>query len=204
MAEGGMARRLVAFANVLVGLTRLRGGLSAVNIIATTFLSRHLRLGGRGHLGDRLGDDPADGEERLSPRVRHQRDDHRLRAGAPGAAEPQCGDLFARDRRHHLRHQHSSWPAWCRACCSASPSSSYASHSPIRTSIRAARPCRSREAVRHLDRRALGPDHARRSSWAASWAASSPRSRRARSPACGPSSSPCSSTAITAGATCRS
>jgi tripartite ATP-independent transporter DctM subunit len=39
MAEGGMARRLVAFANVLVGLTRLRGGLSAVNIIATTFLS---------------------------------------------------------------------------------------------------------------------------------------------------------------------
>ncbi len=39
MAEGGMARRLVAFANVLVGLTRVRGGLSAVNIIATTFLS---------------------------------------------------------------------------------------------------------------------------------------------------------------------
>ena len=39
MAEGGMARRLVAFANVLVGLVRLRGGLSAVNIIATTFLS---------------------------------------------------------------------------------------------------------------------------------------------------------------------
>ncbi|MFI4987468.1 MAG: TRAP transporter large permease [Alphaproteobacteria bacterium] len=39
MAEGGMARRLVAFANVLVGLTRIRGGLSAVNIIATTFLS---------------------------------------------------------------------------------------------------------------------------------------------------------------------
>src|SRR5579885_446788 len=39
MAEGGMARRLVAFANVLVGLVRLRGGLSAVNILATTFLS---------------------------------------------------------------------------------------------------------------------------------------------------------------------
>src|SRR5208282_4345207 len=30
---------LAALANVLVGLTRLRGGLSAVNIIATTFLS---------------------------------------------------------------------------------------------------------------------------------------------------------------------
>src|SRR5277367_5873813 len=39
MAEGGMARRLVALANVIVGVTRLRGGLSAVNVIATTFLS---------------------------------------------------------------------------------------------------------------------------------------------------------------------
>ncbi len=39
MAEGGMARRLVRFANVIVGLVRVRGGLSAVNILATTFLS---------------------------------------------------------------------------------------------------------------------------------------------------------------------
>jgi len=39
MAEGGMARRLVAFANALVGLVRVRGGLSAVNVLATTFLS---------------------------------------------------------------------------------------------------------------------------------------------------------------------
>jgi tripartite ATP-independent transporter DctM subunit len=39
MAEGGMAQRLVAFANVLVGLVRVRGGLSAVNVLATTFLS---------------------------------------------------------------------------------------------------------------------------------------------------------------------
>jgi tripartite ATP-independent transporter DctM subunit len=35
MAEGGMARRLVAFASVLVGF--LRGGLSLVNILASTF-----------------------------------------------------------------------------------------------------------------------------------------------------------------------
>jgi tripartite ATP-independent transporter DctM subunit len=35
MAEGGMARRLVAFANVLVGF--IRGGLSVVNILASTF-----------------------------------------------------------------------------------------------------------------------------------------------------------------------
>src|SRR5258707_6946326 len=39
MAEGGMARRLVAFADVLVGFTRLRGGLSIVNGPATTFLT---------------------------------------------------------------------------------------------------------------------------------------------------------------------
>src|SRR5579863_2659696 len=39
MAEGGMARRLVALANALVGFARLRGGLSVVNIIATTFMS---------------------------------------------------------------------------------------------------------------------------------------------------------------------
>jgi len=39
MSEGGMAKRLVAFANVLVGVVRVRGGLSVVNIIATTFLS---------------------------------------------------------------------------------------------------------------------------------------------------------------------
>jgi tripartite ATP-independent transporter DctM subunit len=39
MAEGGMSRRLVAFANVLVGFTRLRGGLSLVNIVSTTFMS---------------------------------------------------------------------------------------------------------------------------------------------------------------------
>src|SRR5437764_2215480 len=39
MAEGGMAKRLVAFADVLVGVTRIRGGLSVVNVLATTFLS---------------------------------------------------------------------------------------------------------------------------------------------------------------------
>src|SRR6476620_5777558 len=39
MAEGGMARRMVAFADVLVGFTRVRGGLSIVNVLATTFLS---------------------------------------------------------------------------------------------------------------------------------------------------------------------
>ena len=39
MAEGGMARRLVDFAAVIVGFTRIRGGLSQVNILATTIMS---------------------------------------------------------------------------------------------------------------------------------------------------------------------
>ncbi len=39
MAEGGIARRLVGFANVLVGFLRVRGGLAIVNIVATTFMS---------------------------------------------------------------------------------------------------------------------------------------------------------------------
>src|SRR5258705_3321248 len=40
MAEGGIARRLGAFSHVLVGFTPGRGGLSLVNVLATTFLSR--------------------------------------------------------------------------------------------------------------------------------------------------------------------
>src|SRR5260370_10453693 len=39
MAEGGMARRLVAFADVLVGFTPVRGGLSVVHVRATPFLT---------------------------------------------------------------------------------------------------------------------------------------------------------------------
>src|SRR5260221_8789533 len=39
MAEGGMARRLVAFADVLVGIVGLRGGFSVVNMVATSFFS---------------------------------------------------------------------------------------------------------------------------------------------------------------------
>ena len=105
MAEGGMAKRLVAFANVLVGVIRVRGGLSAVNIVATTFLSRYLRVVGCRCLCDRFGDDPADGKNRLSAGIRHQRDDQRFGAGDPRAAEPQRGDLFAGHRRPDLDHQ---------------------------------------------------------------------------------------------------
>ena len=79
MAEGGMARRLVAFANVLVGFVRVRGGLSVVNVLATTFLS--------GISGSSVADTSAIGsvmipqmeKSRLSARLRHQRDDQRPR-----------------------------------------------------------------------------------------------------------------------------
>src|SRR6201987_4542145 len=62
MAEGGMARRLVAFANVLVGLVRVRGGLSAVNVLATTFLS--------GISGSAVADTSAIGSVRTPQRER--------------------------------------------------------------------------------------------------------------------------------------
>src|SRR5258708_11243419 len=41
MAEGGMARRLVALPHVMVGVTRLRGRLSAGNEISAPFLTGH-------------------------------------------------------------------------------------------------------------------------------------------------------------------
>src|SRR3979411_1035197 len=78
MAEGGMARRLVAFADVLVGFTRVRGGLSIVNVLATTFLE--------GTSVSRA-EDPANGKGRLSQGVRDQPHHHRLGSGAAGAAE---------------------------------------------------------------------------------------------------------------------
>ena len=42
MAEGGMARRLIAFAGVLVGF--IRGGLALVNVLASTFFGAILSL----------------------------------------------------------------------------------------------------------------------------------------------------------------
>ena len=105
MAEGGMAKRLVAFANVLVGIVPVRGGLSAVNVIATTFLS--------GISGSSVADTSAIGSVMipqmekvgLPARVRDQRHDHRVGAGDPGAAQPQRSHLFARDRRPDFDHE---------------------------------------------------------------------------------------------------
>ncbi len=47
---------------------------------------RHIRIVGRGRVGDRLGDDSADGKDRLPARVRDQRHHQRIGAGDPGAA----------------------------------------------------------------------------------------------------------------------
>ena len=88
MAEGGMARRLVAFANVLVGVVRGARRIVRGKHPRHDIPERNFRLLGRRYLGDRLGDDPADGESRLSARVRDQCDHQRLGAGDPGAAEP--------------------------------------------------------------------------------------------------------------------
>ena len=105
MAEGGMARRLVAFANVLVGMVRASRRVVCGQRPGDDLPQRHFGVCGGRHLGDRLGDDPADGEDRLSAGLRDQCDDQRLGPGAARAAEPQCSDLFAGHRRHDLDHQ---------------------------------------------------------------------------------------------------
>ena len=100
MAEGGMAQRLVALRQRARRLVRIRGGLSAVNILATTFLS--------GISGSSVADTSAIGsvmipqmEKAGYPRVFATNVTiSRVGAGDPGAAQPQRGDLFARDRRH--------------------------------------------------------------------------------------------------------
>ena len=76
MGEGGMAERLVNLAKIFVGW--IRGGLALVNILASTFFGCISGLVGRRHRLDRLGDDPADDQERLSAALRGQR--HRRRA----------------------------------------------------------------------------------------------------------------------------
>ena len=68
MAEGGMARRLVAFRQCAgrrgADARRLVGGKHPRHDVP----ERNFRLLGRRYLGDRLSDDPADGKSRLSAR----------------------------------------------------------------------------------------------------------------------------------------
>ena len=64
MAVGGMAERLVNLAKVFVGF--IRGGMALVNIVASTMFGCISGLVRRRHRRGRLGDDPADDQERLS------------------------------------------------------------------------------------------------------------------------------------------
>jgi len=98
MAEGGMARRLVAFANVLVGLVRVRGGLSAVNVLATTFLS--------GISGSAVADTSAIGSVMI-PQMEQ--------TGYPRVFATNV-TISASVRS---RSSVSSWPGWFPGCCSA-------------------------------------------------------------------------------------
>ena len=168
MAEGGMARRLVAFANVLVGVVRVRGGLSAVNILATTFLS--------GISGSSVADTSAIGsvmipqmEKTGYPRVFATNVTISASVQAiAGAAEPQRGDLFARDRRHDLDHQPVHGRRRARACCSALSLVVLCLVIAYRDGHPSGEAVPLREAVKITIDAALGPDHASSSSSAAS------------------------------------
>ena len=114
MAEGGMARRLVAFADVLVGFTRVRGGLSIVNVLATTFLSGISGFRRRRYVCDRVGDDPANGEGRLSARIRNQSHHHvRSRLCWSRPATMRC--CIRSPRAARFRSAPCSWPVFSRA-----------------------------------------------------------------------------------------
>ena len=100
MAVGGMAERLVNLAKVFVGA--IRGGMALVNILASTMFGCHLRLVGRRHGGGRIGDDPADDQERLPAAVRGERHHLGLAAAAARSALAQHDHLFDRGGRHDL------------------------------------------------------------------------------------------------------
>ena len=116
MAEGGMAERIINLAKVFVGF--VRGGLALVNILASTMFGAISGLVGGRHRLDRLGDDPADDQERLSAAVCRQRDDLGFAAAAADPAFPQRGDLFAGRRRHSVGGAPVHGRRDTRACCS--------------------------------------------------------------------------------------
>ena len=116
MAEGGMAMRLINLARVFVGA--IRGGLALVNIMASTLFGCVS--------GSSVADTAAIGsvmipqmkKAGLPGRVRDQRHDLRVGAGAADPAVAQRGDLLDRRRRHACRSRACSSPASFPACCS--------------------------------------------------------------------------------------
>ena len=100
MAEGGMALRLIDLAKVFVGF--IRGGLALVNILASTLFGciSGSSVADTASIGSVMI--PQMVKAGLSARLRHQRHDLRLGAGAADPAVAQRGDLLARRRRHGL------------------------------------------------------------------------------------------------------
>ncbi len=95
MAEGGMATRIVNLAKVFVASFAAGWRWSISWPRPSSAASRFVRCR---HRGDRLGDDPADDQGRLSAPVRGERHHRGLAAAAAHPAVAQCGDLFARRR----------------------------------------------------------------------------------------------------------
>ena len=202
MAEGGMARRLVAFADVLVGFTRVRGGLSVVNVLATTFLS--------GISGSAVADTSAIGsvmipqmEKAGFPRVFAT--NVTITASVQALLVPPSHNAVI----YSLATGGTISIIWL-FMAGVVPGLLLGFSLIVLCLVIAYRDGHPRgqtvplrEAVKISYRRAVGPDHARHHIWAAFWAAYSPPSRPARWPASGPSWSPCSSTATIAGAICR-
>ena len=200
MAEGGISRRLVAFASVLVGF--VRGGLSLVNILASTFFGAIS--------GSPVADTASIGTVMVPemvrngyPRVRGRADHQRLDPGDADPAEPQRGHLFDGGGRLDLDrgavHGRCLPRAAARAgACALLPAHRRQAELPQRAAHPAAR------GAEDLPRRALGADDDR----------DHPRRHPDRcihrhrvgvdGRRCGRSSSRCSSIATTSGATCRS
>ena len=162
----------------------------------------HLRLVGRRHRLDRLGDDPADDQERLSAPVRRQRDDLGLAAAAADPALAQRGHLFARGRRHDLGRapvhgRHHSRPAARAVADGPVP------HHRLPQQLPEGRGDPAPPGAEDRARRGLGPGHRRHHPRRHPVGhLHADRSRRP-SPASTRSSSRCSSIATTSGASCR-
>ena len=202
MAEGGMARRLVALADVMVGFTRVRGGLSVVNVLATTFLS--------GISGSSVADTSAIGSVMI-PQME--------RAGYPRVFATNV-TITASVQALLVPPSHNAVIYSLATGGSISiitlfmagvvPGLLLGAALVILCLVIAYRDGHPRGTMvplraKHSSSRArrCGASSRWRSSSAASFSACSPRSKPARSPACGRSASPCSSTATMAGATCR-
>ena len=196
MLYGGIADRIVRFANSLVG--HVRGGLGMSNVRRLHAVRRRGRLAAGRRVGHGLGDDPADEEGGLPRRLRGQRDDPRGPGRRADADLAQPDHLHAGHHRHRLGQRAGPDPRGPRPGAASSrcatwrrPTSSPSSAATRRAAISPAG-ARWRAAFAGGAARAAGD---RRSSWAASCRASSPPPNRPRRRCSGPCWSPCSSTA---------